>query len=39
MRSVLLTTAAFGLAAHAHAQFAYDEAEQDVTAAREACFD
>ncbi|MEL7113552.1 MAG: TonB-dependent receptor, partial [Pseudomonadota bacterium] len=37
MRSLLLTTAAFSLAAQAHAQFAYEKAEQDVTAAQKAC--
>ncbi|MEO1304411.1 MAG: TonB-dependent receptor [Pseudomonadota bacterium] len=37
MRTLLLTTAAFCAAAHANAQFAYEEAEKDVSADTEAC--
>ena len=37
MRSLFLTTAAFCIAAHAHAQFAFEEAQKDVEADTEAC--
>lgn len=37
MRSLLLTTAALGLVANAHAQFAYEEAQQEVAAKTAEC--
>ena len=39
MKSLFCTTAMVALTAHAHAQFAYDEAEQDVSDQVSACLE